>query len=269
VDLGLGQVRHEGSNQHGRLSLADKGSRSGHNGFGTRDAQGPVEEVGKLDDEPLQNARVVEQRDEGDEEDDGRDDAGEEPGHRGDGIVKQESHTLVGESEQRASQERDKGKDIVAYLRAQDKDGYDELRQHTANDGVPRDLGPVHRGGVKSDKHDNKSKDGYGAGSARVLTGLLGDEAANQEDNDGDGGGERLVEFLRGQLVGLESGTVVDEADGSPEEGHWHPEGEHAQRNGEPEQEWDQPSQTFGHAKDGDADYTHDPPAIFRRKKTS
>ena len=67
VQLGLGQVRDEGPDQHRRLALPDEGRGGRHDGLGARDAHRPEEEDGEFADEPLQDAPVVEQLDERDE----------------------------------------------------------------------------------------------------------------------------------------------------------------------------------------------------------
>jgi hypothetical protein len=59
--------------------LADKGGRGCDDGFGAGDAHGPEEEEGEFFDGPLQRAPVVEELDEGDEEDYGGNDVDDEP----------------------------------------------------------------------------------------------------------------------------------------------------------------------------------------------
>jgi hypothetical protein len=59
--------------------LADERGGSGDDGFGAGDAHGPEEEKGEFADGPLEPAPVVQELDEGDEEDDGWDDVDDEP----------------------------------------------------------------------------------------------------------------------------------------------------------------------------------------------
>lgn len=127
VKLGLGQVRDERPHQHGGFTLANEGGGSRDDGLGTRHAQSPEEEVGELDDEPLQNARVVQERDQRDEEDDGRDDTSEEPWKVGNGIVGQEGNTLRCKAEQSSGHFGNESEDVVSDLGAQHEDGNDEL----------------------------------------------------------------------------------------------------------------------------------------------
>ncbi|CAI6339751.1 unnamed protein product [Periconia digitata] len=80
MNLSPGEMGHKWLDQHGRLSLADEGRGSGDNGFGTGHAHGPEEEDGELANEPLDEAIVEQELDQGHEEDDGRDDTEEEEG---------------------------------------------------------------------------------------------------------------------------------------------------------------------------------------------
>ena len=83
VEFGHGEVGDERADQHGGFALADEGGGGGDDGFGAADAEGPEEEDGEFADEPLEDAGVVEELDEGDEEDDWGDYAGEEPAEFG------------------------------------------------------------------------------------------------------------------------------------------------------------------------------------------
>lgn len=73
------EMRDERADQDGALALADEGGGGGDDGLGAGDVHGVEEEVGEFGDEELEGAEVVEQLDEGDEEDDGGDDVEEEP----------------------------------------------------------------------------------------------------------------------------------------------------------------------------------------------
>ena len=73
------QVRYKRFYEDSALPLTDKGRGSGTNGFRARDFHSPEEEFGEFDDDPLQNAVVVEELDAGYEEDYCWDDCGEEP----------------------------------------------------------------------------------------------------------------------------------------------------------------------------------------------
>lgn len=241
VDLGEGQVRHERADQHGALALADEGGGGGDDGLGARDAQGPEEEGGELADEPLDQADVVQQLDEGDEEDDGRHDARQEPRQRRDGVVGQELDAVGREAQQRAGHLGDEGEDVVAGLAAQHEDGDDELGQHASDDGVPGDLAPVARGGGEHGDHDQQAEQRDGPVGARVLARLGGDHGADEEDGDGDGGGEGLVQLGRNGLVSSVERVAVDglgrvhnDRDGDPERDDADGDGDVQQRRLEP-----------------------------------
>ena len=74
MDFGHRAVRDEGLDQHSRFTLSDKWGGGCHHGLCARDAHGPEEEDGEFPDGPLQDTGIVEELDEGDEKDDGRDD---------------------------------------------------------------------------------------------------------------------------------------------------------------------------------------------------
>ncbi|TKW55004.1 hypothetical protein CTA1_13402 [Colletotrichum tanaceti] len=258
VDLGQREVGHEGLDQHGRLALADEGGGGGHDGLGARDAEGPEEEDGELLDEPLQEAAVVEQLDEGDEEDDGRDDGDEEPGAGGHLVVRQEREALPGEAQQGAGHLGDEGEDVVADARLEDEDGDDELGQHAADDGVPGDLAPVARRGGQQGDHEEQAEQGDGAAGPRVLARVVGDHGADEEDADGQQGGQRLVQPRGRQVVDPGHGVAPDEAQRHHDGRGRQPEGDDPDGDGEVDQERLQPAEPV--ALEDEAD---DPPAVL------
>lgn len=140
MDFRHGEVRDERLDQHGGFTLTDEGGRSGDNGFSTGDAHAPEEESGKFADKPLDDTDVVEQLDERNEEDNGWNDADQEPGQSSCCVVRQESDTLLSETQQVSGKQGDKVEDIIAGFGAQDEQRNDELRQHTDYDRVPVDL---------------------------------------------------------------------------------------------------------------------------------
>lgn len=211
VDLGLGEMRDERSDQHGRLALADEGRGGGDDSLGTGYAEGPEEEDGELADEPLDEADVVAERHESDEEDDGRNNAGEEPGKVGDGVVRQEHHTLVGEPQERAREERDEVENVVAGLGSQDENSDDKLAEHAADNRMPGDHPPVSRSQGHKRDHDYQSEKCLRATGASVLAVLRRNHGSDQEYCDGDDSGERLVEFTGDHLVDPEAGMFPDE----------------------------------------------------------
>lgn len=161
VEFGHGEVWYERADEHGGFALADEGGGGGYDGFGAGDAHAPEEEDGEFPDKPLQDVAVVEELDNGDEEDDGGNHANEEPvaGLDLDGLLVdcnvhvvelflgQEDHALLGEAEELTGQHGDKVKDVVAGLSAEHKERDDELDQHADDDRVPHDYLAVARGG--------------------------------------------------------------------------------------------------------------------------
>lgn len=79
MDFGQRQMGHEWSHQHGRFALSDKWRRGGHDSFRSRDTETPEEEDGKFANEPLKDPVVVQNLDQRNKEDDGRNHAGQEP----------------------------------------------------------------------------------------------------------------------------------------------------------------------------------------------
>ena len=73
MHLGHGKVGDERLDQHGGFTLTDERRRRSDDCLGTRYSHGPEEEDGEFANEPLEDAPVVQELDEGDEEDDGRD----------------------------------------------------------------------------------------------------------------------------------------------------------------------------------------------------
>ena len=105
VDLGLGQVRNERLNQHGTLSLTDERCCGRDNCLCTGDTHAPEEEDGELCNEPLDDAPVVQHLHEGNEEDDGGNNASDEPGQFRNIFVCQEDDTVASEAEQLTRQQ--------------------------------------------------------------------------------------------------------------------------------------------------------------------
>lgn len=201
VNFGQSQVRHERTDQHGRLALANERGGSSDDGFGTRDAEGPEEEDGKFANEPLDETQVVAELDKGDEEDDGRDNTGKEPGKVGNRVVSQEDDTRIGETEQSAGHLGNEAEDVITSLGLEHKDSDDELGEHTTNDGVPGNLPPIARSEGEEADHDEEAEDGDGPHGASVLADLFRDHAAEEEDTDCTKGSKRLMELIRDQSI--------------------------------------------------------------------
>lgn len=201
MDFGLGQVRDERTDQHGRLALTNEGGGSSDDGFGTGDAESPEEEDGELANEPLDESQVVAELDKGDEEDDGRNDTGEEPGKVGNRVISQENDTGIRETEQSASHLGNEAEDIITGLGLEHEDGDDELGEHATNNRVPGNLPPVARGAGKDGDHDDETEEGDGAHGARVLADFFRNHTAEEENTDCAKGGKGLMKLLRDQSI--------------------------------------------------------------------
>lgn len=216
-------------------------------------------------DEPLEDAKVIQDLDEGDEEDDGRDDPGQEPTQLEDRGVGQEFGALVGEPEQVSRQAGDEVENVIARLCAQDKDGDDKLGQHAPDDRVPADLAAVAGRDPQQGQHDGEAQQGDGAVAASVVGRLLGHKRPDQDDGEGDQGGQRESQFLGNHLVDSHARVVPDKVHGHGDDGDGRPEKDQAQRDGEVQQKGDQPAQVVTME-----DEAGDPPANdFRTRQDS
>lgn len=241
VDLGLGHVRDEGPDQHGRFTLADERGGSSDDSFGTRDSKSPEDEHGKLDNEPLQEVKVVQDLDDGDEEDDGRDDTEEEHALVGGFCVGQEGNTVFGEAQEVGGAVGNEAEDVVSDTSAQDEDADDVLGQHAANNSAPVDLAAIPASGPEESDEDQHTEETDGTVLAGVVLLLLRDERTNKDGTNGDGsaGGSS---HLGGDLVVNDDGGVVpDPANGVGDVAARDVEEEEAQHDAEPHQERDDP----------------------------
>ena len=173
MQLGHGKMGHKRPDQHGRFSLTDEGRRGSDNGLSARDAHSPEEEDSEFANEPLEDTPVVQELDEGHEEDDGRNDASEEPTQLGNTRVRQENDTVVGEPKEQASKLRDKVEDVISGLGAQDEESNDELEQHTDDDSVPHNLAAVAGSGPETEDEDCQTKQRNSTVGAGVVLALL------------------------------------------------------------------------------------------------
>src|SRR5690606_34386529 len=121
VQLCLGEMGNEGTDQHRGFTLSDEGRSGSDDGLGTRHLHGPEEEDGELADKPLNETPVVKHLHEGDEEDDGREDGDQEPWERRGLGAGQERSTLASESKKRAGKARDEIEDIITNTSAKDE----------------------------------------------------------------------------------------------------------------------------------------------------
>ena len=117
VDFGIGQVWNERLDKHDRLSLSDERRGSSDDGLSSGNAHGPEEDDGELSNEKLEPSVVVEELDEGDEEDNRWEDI-ENPPVESKGLsVQQELSSGSSEMQEGRREESNEVEDIVLLLR--------------------------------------------------------------------------------------------------------------------------------------------------------
>lgn len=241
VKLGVGHVRDERTDQHSRLALADEGGGGGDDGLGTRGIEGPEDKRGHLLDKPLDEANVIQDLHEGDEEDDGGDDAKEEPRKRGHLSGCQKGHTLVSEAEQVAGTVSNELEDVVTDTGSQDKETNDVLAQHAADDGSPVDVLAVVACGPEAKEDDEHAKQADGTVGARVVRALLGGEGADNDGSKGHTGTERGAQLGRNAVIDDQRSVLPYPLDGIGDVARGHVEEEQANGDGQPQQKGDFP----------------------------
>jgi hypothetical protein len=241
VELSLGHVRHERADQHGRLSLADEGRRGGDNGLGTRDTQHPEDEGSELEDEPLKEANVVENLDQGDEEDDGRNDTEEEPRDLRGFLAGQESHTILSEPKQVASALSNEAEDVVTDRGTQDEEANDVLGKHATNDSAPVDTGTAAAGAPESEQNDENAEEADGTVLASVFSSFLGGESANEDNSDGTSSSGDSAQLRRYQVVDDKGSVLPHPLDRVRDVTAGDVEEDEAERDGEPQEEGHDP----------------------------
>lgn len=174
----------EGTDEHGRLSLSDERRGSSYNGLGTGDAHEPEEECGGLDDEPLQDIEVVQELDQGNEEDDGWDNGDKEPARGWDGTGGQKDDSVICETEEVPGSLGDEVEDIVTGLGSENEEGNDELRQHAHDNCVPDNLLTVPRGSPQCEEEDDQSEETNSAVIASIVCRFARHKCANKDDCD-------------------------------------------------------------------------------------
>lgn len=241
VQLGLGHVRNEGADQHGRFTLTNEGRSSSDDGLGTGDTKSPEDKGGHLADEPLQEANVVEDLDNGDEEDDGGNDTPEEHGQLRCLLVGQEGHTITGKTQEVAGASRNPLEDIQTDLGAQHEQTNDVLRQHTNDDGVPVDTATVLASRPEAEEDNSQTKQADGTVLAGVVGALLRDEGANKDNGDGTGGADKGTELGRNKLDNLDDGTLPNPTNGLGGVAAGDVVGDQADHDSQPQQEGHNP----------------------------
>lgn len=251
MDLGLGEMGNERSDQHGRLSLADERRSGSDDSLSTRDAHGPEKEHRELSDEPLQDAPVVQKLYKGHEEDDGRENAEEEEGLVGNLGGRQEFGTLPGEAQKLTCKLRDEGEDVVSSLGPQNKQGDDELDQHANNDGVPYDLLPVAGSSPEAEQEDDETEQTDSTVRTGVILGLFADERSDDDDSNGQQSASRNTNILRDVAYEANSSVVPDPVHRPGDDGDGHIEEDQTKHDGEPEQEGNNPVLIMAMLDDG------------------
>lgn len=237
VKLGVGHVGDKGTDQHGRFSLSNKGGGSSDDGLGTRSVESPEDEGGHLLDEPLDESNVVQDLDEGNEEDDGGDDAKEEPGELGDISGGQESHTIFGKAKQVAGTISNELEDVVSDTGAQDEEANDVLAEHAANDSPPVDVLAAPAGDPEAKEDDHHAEQADGTAGARVVGALLRDKGADQDGGNSHSSAGRGAQPGRDAVVDDQGGASPNPLDAVGHIARGHVEEEEADGDGQPQQE--------------------------------
>lgn len=241
VELGHGQVGNERLDQHGRFTLTDKRRSGSDNSLGTGDLHRPEEEDSELADEPLDKSPVVHELDDRHEEDNRRDNAEEEEGVLGDIRGGKEGDTLFGKSKELTSKLRDEAEDVVTNASSQNKEGDDELNQHTDDDGVPVDRLSVARSGPEGEDEHGQTKERNSTVGAGVVLALLTGHGTNDDDGNGKRGASRSAQLRRNHLSDPDSGVVPDPVHGLCDDGDGDVARDDADHDGQPEQERNDP----------------------------
>lgn len=256
VNLGLGHVWHERTDQHGGLTLSNEGSGSSDDGLSARDTQSPEDKCGELDDEPLKEANVVQDLDEGDEEDDGGNDTEEEARSAGNVGVGQEDDTIASESKEITGAVSDELEDVVSDTGTQDEEANDVLGKHAANDRAPVDTRTRSAGGPEAEADEEDTEETDGTVLTGVVRSLLRDEGTDEHRTNSDRSTSRSAQLRRDHVVDGHTAARPNPLDGVGDVTAGNVEEDQAQHDGEPQQEGNDP--VLGVAVQ---DQRRDPPA--------
>lgn len=241
VKLGLGHVRNERSHKHGRFTLADERCGSSDNSFGARDSETPEDKSGELDDEPLDEADVVEHLHERDEEDDGGDDSEEEVSGRGSVGISQEGNTSTRKAKEISGAVGNETEDVVSNGGSQDEQTDHVLGQHAADDSAPVDSLTVTAGDPEDEEEDNHAEQTHGTVLASVVGDLLGHKSANEDSGDGDAGTSKSAQLGGDDLIDLDGAVLPHPFDRGRDVAAGNVEEDQAERDAEPHKEGDDP----------------------------
>lgn len=237
VKLGVGHVGDKGTDQHGRFSLSNEGGSSSDDGLGTGGVESPEDEDGYLLDEPLDESNIVQDLDERNEEDDGRNDAKEEPGELSDVFSGQESHTILGKAKQVTGTVSNELEDVVSDTSSQDEEANDVLAEHAADDSPPVDVLAAPAGDPETKQYDEHAEQADGTVGARVVGALLRDKGADQDGGDGHSSTGRGAQPGRDALVDDQGSARPNPLDGAGHIARGHVEEDEADGDGQPQQE--------------------------------
>lgn len=241
MKLGLCHVRNKRSDKHGRFTLADEGGSSSDDGFGTRNSKTPEYKGGELDDEPLDETDKVQDLDEGDEEDDGGDDAEEEVCGSSDIRIGEESNTRSGKTEKISSTVTDEAEDVVSNTSSQDKETNDVLSQHAADNSAPVDSLAIATGGPEDEDEDGHTAKTDSTVLASVVGGFLRDKRSDEDSSNSNTGTNKSAELGGDHVVDDDSGPGPDELDGIGDVATGDMPEEQTKSNGEPDKEGNNP----------------------------
>lgn len=189
-------MRDVGLDQHSGFSLADERRGCCDDGFGSRDLHSVEEDCGELADGPLQPAPVVEELNEGDEEDDRGNDAEEEVVELEEVGTQEESSSFGSEAEERGGEEGDKVEDIITSLCAENEKGEDVLCEHAYNDGLPFDRLAVVGSSPETEDEDYETEQADSAVCSGVVGRLVACKSSNQEHGNGSCSSEWQSQLL-------------------------------------------------------------------------
>lgn len=261
MDFGASKMGDERLDQHGGFTLSDEGRCGSDDSLGTGNLHAPEEEDGELSDEPLEDAPVVEDLDNGHEKDDGGQDTSEEPVKLCNGIGSQECNTSVGKTKKITSHLGDESEDVTgekkrlagllviscgrrggkenvqSSLGTQDEEGNDELNQHADNDGVPLDPRTITRSDVEDTDKDKKTEQADGTVGAGVVGALLGSKGTDDDDGNAKGSTSNDSQLLGDQVLDAHTRVVPDEVHWLGNDGDGDVEEDDAEGDGEPEEE--------------------------------
>jgi hypothetical protein len=189
----------------------------------------------------LDETDVVENLHEGDEEDDGGDDAEEEVARVGDVFAGQECNTSLGEAEKISGAVGDEAEDVVSNACSKNKETDNVLREHTADDSAPVDSLTVLASNPEEEEEDDHAEKTNSAVLTGIISDLLRNKSADENSSYSDGSASESAQVRRDELVDPDSGVKPDLLDGVGDMAAGNVEEEQTEGDGEPHEERDNP----------------------------